>query len=77
VSFVRFFSAPQTGIIDYKVSKNMLIYFFKWEYEIYFNQKVQGIVSNGNSAVVQTLNTEFEAGRIVNCAGLYSDRLRK
>jgi L-2-hydroxyglutarate oxidase LhgO len=34
-------------------------------------QKVQGIVSNGNSAVVQTLNTEFEAGRIVNCAGLY------
>jgi L-2-hydroxyglutarate oxidase LhgO len=40
--------------------------------EIYFGQKVQGIVSNGNSAVVQTLNTEFEAGRIVNCAGLYS-----
>jgi hypothetical protein len=34
----------------------MLIYFFKWE-EIYF-QKVQGIASNGNSAVVQTLNTE-------------------
>jgi L-2-hydroxyglutarate oxidase LhgO len=40
--------------------------------EIYFGQKVQGIVSNGNSAVVQTLNTEFEAGRIVNCAGLGS-----
>jgi L-2-hydroxyglutarate oxidase LhgO len=40
-------------------------------------QKVQGIVSNGNSAVVQTLNTEFEAGRIVNCAGLYRIGLRK
>jgi L-2-hydroxyglutarate oxidase LhgO len=50
----------QTGIIDYKeVSENMLIYFFKMG-EIYFGQKVQGIVSNGNSAVVQTLNTEFE-----------------
>jgi hypothetical protein len=37
-----------------------------------FWPKGSGIVSNGNSAVVQTLNTEFEAGRIVNCAGLYS-----
>jgi L-2-hydroxyglutarate oxidase len=66
-----------TGIIDYKeVLENMLIYFFKWEGNLFW-PKGSGIVSNGNSAVVQTLNTEFEAGRIVNCAGLYSDRLRK
>jgi L-2-hydroxyglutarate oxidase len=69
---------PQTGIIDYKeVSRKYADLFLQMGGEIYFGQKVQGIVSNGNSAVVQTLNTEFEAGRIVNCAGLYSDRVAK
>jgi L-2-hydroxyglutarate oxidase len=69
---------PQTGIIDYKeVSQKYADLFLQMGGEIYFNQKVQGIVSNANGVVVQTLNAEFESKKIVNCAGLYSDRVAK
>jgi L-2-hydroxyglutarate oxidase len=69
---------PQTGIIDYReVSKKYADLFLELGGEIYFEQKVQGIVTNGNVSIIQTLNSKFEAKCVINCAGLYSDKVAK
>ena len=69
---------PQTGIIDYtEVAQKYAELFLQLGGEIYFEQKVQGIISMGKNTVVQTQNNEFEAKQVINCAGLYSDKVAK
>lgn len=69
---------PQTGIIDYKeVSQKYAELFIELGGEILFEQKVQEIKSLGNSSEIQTQNNSFEAKWIINCAGLYSDKVAK
>ena len=69
---------PQTGIIDYKeVSQKYVDLFFELGGEIYFEQKVQEIVSNDIGSIIQTVNSKFESKFVINCAGLYSDKVAK
>lgn len=69
---------PQTGIIDYKeVSQKYADLFLQLGGEIQFEQKVQEIKSLTNSSEIQTQNNRFETKWIINCAGLYSDKVAK
>jgi L-2-hydroxyglutarate oxidase len=69
---------PQTGIIDYvAVSKKYAELFLHSGGEIHFNQKVTSITDKGKFSVVQTEDSEFKATIIINCAGLYSDKVAK
>ena len=69
---------PQTGVIDYvAVSKKYAELFLHSGGEIHFNQKVTSISDKGKFSVVQTEDAEFQATTIINCAGLYSDKVAK
>ncbi|TRX34803.1 L-2-hydroxyglutarate oxidase [Flavobacterium sp. ZT3R18] len=69
---------PQTGIIDYiEVSQKYADLFVQLGGEILFEQNVQEIKSIGNSSEIQTKNNRFETKWIINCAGLYSDKVAK
>lgn len=69
---------PQTGIIDYKeVAQKYAELFVNMGGEIRFGQKVQKIINNPNQSIVQTETAEFLAHQLINCAGLYSDKVAK
>lgn len=69
---------PQTGIIDYvAVSKKYAELFENLGGEIQFNQKVKGIENHNDVIIIQTETSEFQTQKVVNCAGLYSDKVAK
>lgn len=69
---------PQTGIIDYKeVSQKYADLFVQLGGEIKFQQKVVKINSIGKNSEVQSSKDNFEAKCIINCSGLYSDKVAK
>lgn len=69
---------PQTGIIDYKeVSAKMADLFVKAGGEIFTSQKVTHIKYNGKLSEVITQDKTYTAKLVINCAGLYSDKVAK
>lgn len=69
---------PQTGIIDYvAVSKKYAELFEKLGGEIHFNQKVKGIKNYDTDTIIHTESAEFQTQKVINCAGLYSDKVAK
>ncbi|HXA02268.1 MAG TPA: L-2-hydroxyglutarate oxidase [Cytophagaceae bacterium] len=67
---------PQTGIIDYtEVSLKYGELFRSLGGEIVLGEEVTGINSNGGVSEVQTKNNSYSAKLIVNCGGLFSDRI--
>ncbi|MFM1754720.1 MAG: hypothetical protein RLZZ236_1659 [Bacteroidota bacterium] len=69
---------PQTGIIDYvAVSKKYAELFVTLGGEIQYNQRVKSIINKGKETIVQTETTEFYSQKVINCAGLYSDKVAK
>ncbi len=75
---------PQTGIIDYKVVCQKLAQKIKeLGGYIHLSEKVKDIKLNdqksGNStfAKVITSNSEYQTALVINCAGLYSDKVTK
>lgn len=69
---------PETGIIDYvKVSQKYAELFLNLGGKIFFEQEVQEIKSLGKSSEIQTQEDRFESKWIINCAGLYSDKVAK
>lgn len=67
---------PQTGIIDYtKVSLKYAEKFISLGGEIFLNQKVRDIISKSTTIEVITQDKSFVAKLLVNCAGLYSDKI--
>ena len=70
------FFVPQTGIIDYTdVCKKYLANTQKLGGEIAFGEKVTSISSNNGISVIQTSKQTYETKLVVNCAGLYSDKV--
>ncbi len=70
------FFVPQTGIIDYTdVCKKYLEKTQKLGGEITFNEKVMSISSKNNISVIVTSKQTYETKLVVNCAGLYSDKV--
>ena len=69
---------PQTGIVDYKeVSKKYAELFIEMGGQIIYNHLVQGIFHHNSSSTVITGLGEFRAKLVINCAGLYSDKIAK
>lgn len=67
---------PQTGIINYKeVCEKIAEKFKKLGGEIFLNQRVTNLISKSSGTEVITENKTFEAKLVVNCAGLYSDKI--
>lgn len=68
---------PQTGIVDYKqiavkLAENINL---NPNGSIVLNTKIQAIVGNENGAVVHTDTERYEARLVINCAGLYCDKV--
>ncbi len=67
-----------TGIVDYKQVCNKYADLAQEQgVELYKNTHVQGIKSTSEGHVLETDNGEYQTEFIINCAGLYSDRLTK
>ncbi|MEQ6122206.1 L-2-hydroxyglutarate oxidase [Reichenbachiella sp. MALMAid0571] len=67
---------PQTGIIDYKqVTKKLEEKLLQSGCEIVYNQQVIKIESDSTCRTVITASGEHQTTLVVNCAGLYSDKV--
>jgi len=67
---------PQTGIVDYKqVAEAYGRKFQELGGQIFLGQKVIQTNKAGQVVYVSTTHTEFQGKFIVNCAGLYSDKI--
>jgi len=76
VKGLKGFFVPQTGIIDYtEVCEKYLENIKKLGGEIVFGEQVKGISSKNNVSVVETSGNTYETKLVVNCAGLYSDKV--
>ncbi|PLK46559.1 L-2-hydroxyglutarate oxidase [Emticicia sp. TH156] len=76
VNGLKGFFVPQTGIIDYtEVCEKYLQKTRELGGEIVFGQKVTGINSQANTSVVNTDGGAYQTRLVVNCAGLYSDKV--
>lgn len=65
-----------TGIVDYKqVCQKYVEIAQKKGVELYNNTCVVGIESTTNGYVIQTSQGEYQTEFLINCGGLYSDRL--
>jgi (S)-2-hydroxyglutarate dehydrogenase len=69
---------PQTGIIDYKdVSKKYRDLFLERGGELHLGHKVVGIKQQNSVNYIETTSGTFESKWVINCAGLYSDKIAK
>ena len=69
---------PSTGIVNYQqVSQKYADLIRLQGGELYLNTKVVKIVSSSNLEILETTQGVFSSRFIINCAGLYSDRLAK
>lgn len=78
VTGIKGIYVPQTGIIDYlHVSKKFLEKVLQNNGIIKFGEKVTNITQkNGKITVISDKNT-YESDILINCAGLYSDKITK
>ena len=66
---------PETGIIDYLKVCQKLSEHINEKGEIIKGVKVSGIIPKTDSILVTTEETEFHTRFIINCAGLFSDKV--
>jgi L-2-hydroxyglutarate oxidase len=67
---------PQTGIVDYKlVAEKYGEVLRKEGAEIHLGEKVMGIKVETNQVTVVTDKQTYQTNLVVNCAGLYSDKV--
>jgi len=67
---------PQTGIVDYKVVANKYAEVFQsLGGELMYNQKVVAVNAQAHEIQVKTNQQSFTTRLMVNCAGLYSDKV--
>jgi len=68
---------PQTGIVDYvKVCEKYAEVIQSLGGEIKFNEKVKNILSKDSNTVITNVG-EYESKLVINCAGLYSDKIAR
>lgn len=68
---------PQTGIVDYKGVANKLAEIIQKNPNgnIVLQSKIQAIVGGEHQAIVHTETERYEARLVINCAGLYCDKV--
>ncbi|MFT7590416.1 MAG: L-2-hydroxyglutarate oxidase [bacterium] len=76
VAGIKAILVPQTGIIDYKlVSQKYLASIEKLGGDIRYNFKVNGFAKSNGNWLVRSDHRMLESKTIINCAGLYSDKV--
>jgi len=69
---------PETGVVDYSlVAKALARRLARLGGEVRTNSRVVSIGRDGKDIVVETPSARFRAARLVNCAGLQSDRVAR
>jgi (S)-2-hydroxyglutarate dehydrogenase len=69
---------PEAGIVDYKaVVRRLAEIVTERGGEVRTGAKVERLVEQGDEVVVETTAGTVQAGRVVNCAGLQSDRVAR
>jgi L-2-hydroxyglutarate oxidase len=69
---------PNTGIVNYvQVSQKLLEIFQTNGGEAAFGREVRHITESNGNYVIATARCKYEAKFIINCAGLYSDRVAR
>ncbi|MEX2639335.1 MAG: L-2-hydroxyglutarate oxidase [Balneolales bacterium] len=67
---------PCAGIVDYVgVSNTLQSLIAQMGGDIHLNEEVKRITKSGNESEIRTKNGAFKTRYIINCAGLYSDRI--
>ena len=77
VSGIKAIHVPEAGIIDFmQVCEKLAEYVSEVEgNSIVFSEKVIGVRQIERRVIVQTHQSEYEGKLLVNCAGLYSDKI--
>jgi L-2-hydroxyglutarate oxidase len=69
---------PQTGIVDYTLVANAYANEIrKADGEIFLNERVLSIEKHENESIVVTQSRSYSAKLVINCAGLYSDKVAR
>ena len=69
---------PQAGVVDYKsVAQTMSGIFQDNGGEIEYFQEIVGITENKDQKIVSSKKDSFTADFLINCAGLFSDKVAK
>ncbi len=67
---------PQTGIVHFPdVARKMLEDVQSYGGRIRYGARVTGVTTDGQTVTVKTTDGTFTAGRLINCAGLYADKI--
>jgi L-2-hydroxyglutarate oxidase LhgO len=75
---IRAIHSPATGIIDFtQVAKAYATKFREAGGEILTSREVKTMLRRGGETIVQTPREEFRARYVLNCGGLYSDRIAR
>ena len=78
VTGVGGFFVPQTGIVDYKVVAEKYAELIRNAGgEIRFGERVTAVKENAGDTTVVTDDHSFETNVLINCAGLYSDKVAR
>jgi L-2-hydroxyglutarate oxidase len=78
VNGLKGFFVPQTGIVDYTlVAKKYSALLIKNGADLHLGEKVIKIESNGSSSTVVTEKSSYTTKLVINCAGLYSDKVAR
>jgi L-2-hydroxyglutarate oxidase len=73
---IRAIHVPETGIVDYTaVSRRLAERVQARGGQLWLNAAVHNVMPRENSVVLQSAAGEVEAQHVINCAGLYSDRI--
>ena len=73
---IKAIKVPQTGIIDYtQVSLKIAELFEKSGGEILLNHAVTAIIPLNGGAIITASGKDFETKLVINCAGLFSDKI--
>lgn len=78
VTGVKGIFVPQTGIVDYElVAIKMAAAIQVLGGEIKYNEKVINVKTNSDGCTIEAENSTYESKMLVNCAGLYSDKIAR
>ncbi len=78
ISCIKGFYVPQTGIVNYTLVAAKMAELFKTQGGIIaLNSKVTKVDKTNSTVTVHTTNKAFKTSYLVNCAGLYSDKIAR
>ncbi len=78
VNGIAALKVPYTGIIDYTaVAEKYGEKIRALGGEIFLGEKVTSIKTNNGTSIIETSKQALETGLVINCGGLYSDRLAR